>query len=185
VERATPQAFPSPAAPLTPAAIPTTAVADAGQRAPSPTAEITKQVDLTAPVPEAGPAPVSTVEGAEDGVKNGTETDPLKAHAVSLYKQRLNDWFSSRFPIRGKIPFETLKNLHATVVITFSSERTVAGFNITSPSGNAVFDDVLRSSLAGIQSSGTEVPPPPPMYPDILGESRAFFFNCKDRSRCE
>jgi hypothetical protein len=185
VERATPAAFPSPAAQHTPAAIPTTRVADAGQKPPSPTADLIKEVDLSVAMPEAGPSPVSTVQGAADGVKEGTETDPLKAHAVSLYKQKLNDWFSSRFPIRGKIPFETLKTLHATVSITFGSDRTVASFRMTNPSGNAVFDDTLHSSLSNIQSSGIEVPPPPPMYPDILGESRAFFFNCKDRSRCE
>ena len=38
---------------------------------------------------------MSTVEGAADGVKEGTETDPLKAHAIDLYKAQLDRWFSS------------------------------------------------------------------------------------------
>jgi hypothetical protein len=185
VERAAPAAFPSPHAPLTPAAIPTTAVPDAGQRAPSPYAEITRQVDLSTPVPEAGPSPVSTVEGAADGVRNGTETDPLKAHAVSLYRSKLDEWFSAHFPIRGKVPFETLKGLRAKVVVQITGERTVGGYSITSPSGNATFDETLRSSLGSIQSSGAELPPPPPLYPDILQQSISLSFSCTTRSRCE
>ena len=185
VERAAPAAFPSPAAALHPAAIPTTQVPDAGEKTPPPNAEITKEVDLSAPVPEAGPAPVSATEGAADGVKDGTETDPLKAHAVSLYRVRLDDWFSSRFPIRGKVPFATLKGLRARVVVQITGERTVGSFTIAGPSGNATFDDTLHTALSAIVSAGSELPPPPPMYPDILRQSISLSFSCTNRSRCE
>jgi hypothetical protein len=184
VERTTAAAFPSPHASPTPQAIPTVAVADAGQK-PSRDAEVVKQADLLLQVPEAGPAPVSTIEGAPDGVKEGTETDPLKAHAVDLYKAQITNWFRSRFDIRGKVPFETLKTLRASVVVTIGPERTVTAFNITRPSGNDTFDGQLRASLESIVSSGAELPAPPELYPDILKSTQAIDFRCTIRSACE
>lgn len=185
VERAVPAAFPSLKAAPTPRAIPTVATADAGQKPPTPEAELVKQADLTMQVPEAGPPPVSAVEGAPDGVKDGTETDPLKAHAVDLYKAQLESWFMRRFDIRGKIPFETLKTLRSSVVVTIGAERTVTAFTISKPSGNATFDDQLRTSLESIVSSGAELPPPPQLYPDILKSTQALNFRCTIRSACE
>ena len=136
--------------------------------------------------PDAAPPPnVANGEGAPDGVKHGTETDPLKAQAVSLYRARLEGWFASRFPIKGKIPFERLKDLRASARITVSGERTVAAFSVARPSGDAAFDEQVRAALAAIQSSGAEIPPPPPMYPDILGTSFPVTFACTNRSLCE
>jgi hypothetical protein len=185
VERTTPAAFPSPHAAATPQAIPHTAVADAGQKPPTHDAEVVKQADLLLQVPSAAPAPVSTIEGAADGVKEGTETDPLKAHAVDQYKSQLTGWFMRRFDIRGKLPFDTLKTLRASVVVTIGPERTVTGFTITRPSGNDIFDDQLRSSLNAIVSSGAELPTPPENYPDILKSTQAMDFRCTIRSACD
>lgn len=184
VARAQQQAVPSPHASATPSAIPTVAVLDGGKPPPL-NAEVTKQTDLSVEVPDAGRAPVSNEEGAADGVKEGTETDPLKAHAVSLYRSQLDRWFSSKFAIRGKIPFDTLKTLKGTVVVQIGPDRTVTNFSLTKPSGNATFDEELRSTMAGIVASGAELPPPPPMYPDVLGSSQAFSFHCTNRSSCE
>lgn len=184
VQRAQAAATPSPKAEATREAIPDTQVSDAGP--PPPDAEITKEVDPTIPpVEEPGREAVSTTEGAPDGVEGGTETDPLKAHAVSLYRAQLDSWFSSRFRIRGQIPFETLKELRARVTVTIGQDRTVQSFRITSSSGNETFDAKLKASLEAIQSSGSELPPPPPMYPDILGQSLNLSFSCKNRSLCE
>jgi hypothetical protein len=185
VERTTPAAFPSPRAAPVPQAIPTVGVADAGQKPPSPNAEIVKQADIALEVREAGPAPVSTVEGALDGVKEGTETDPLKAHAVDLYRAQLTTWFMRRFDIRGKVPFDTLKTLRASAVVTISADRTVTSFTITKPSGNSTFDDQLRSSLDTIVSSGADLPAPPQNYPDILKSTQSLSFRCDIRSACE
>jgi hypothetical protein len=185
VARAQQTATPSTHAQATPSAIPTVAVSDAGLKPPPPNAEITKQTDLSVEVPDAGRAPVSNEEGAADGVKEGTETDPLKAHAVSLYRSQLDRWFSAKFAIRGKIPFETLKTLKGTVVVQIGPDRTVTNFSLTKPSGNATFDEELRSTMANIVASGAELPPPPPMYPDVLGSSQAFSFHCTNRSSCE
>jgi hypothetical protein len=184
VERTTAAAFPSPHAAPVPQAIPTVGVADAGQK-PSRDAEVVKQADLLLQVPEAGPAPVSTVEGAPDGVKEGTETDPLKAHAVDLYRAQLSDWFLRKFVIRGKVPFDTLKTLRASVIVNIGSERTVTGFSITKPSGNATFDEEVRTTLEAIVSSGADLPSPPTNYPDILKSTQALTFRCDKRSACE
>jgi hypothetical protein len=185
VERTVPAAFPSPHAAPVPQAIPTVGVADAGQKPPTRDAEAVKQADLTLEVHEAGPAPVSTIEGAPDGVKEGTETDPLKAHAVDLYKSTITRWFMARFAIKGKLPFDTLKTLRASVAINIGADRTVTGFTITKPSGNAAFDDEVRSSLQAVVSSGAELPSPPPNYPDILKSTESLSYRCDNRSACE
>jgi hypothetical protein len=185
VERTTPAAFPSPHATAAPHAIPTVAVADAGQKPPTKDTEIVKQADLLVQVPEAGAAPVSTVEGAVDGVKEGTETDPLKAHAVDLYRSQLVGWFMRKFDIRGKVPFETLKTLRASAVVTIGPDRTVTSFTISKPSGNDVFDAQVRASLESIVSSGAELPAPPQNYPDILKSTQPLNYLCTNRSACE
>lgn len=184
VSRVQASATPSTKAEPTPEAIPTTEVSDAGP--PPPDAEVTKEVDPTIPAVEnPAPAPVHSTEGAPDGVPGGTETDPLKAHAVSLYRSQLDAWFSSRFRIRGALPFDELKNLRAKVVVEVSEDRTVKGFRIVTPSGNDVFDEKLRQSLEAIRASDAELPPPPPMYPDILGQTLSLSFSCTNRRLCE
>jgi hypothetical protein len=185
VERATQTALPSTHAPLNAEAIPKSSVSDAGAKPPPPDAELIKQADLLLPVPDAAAAPASTVLGAADGVKEGTETDPLKAHAIDMYRAQLEQWFAQRFTIRGKIPFETLKDLRARAVISIGGERTVTSFSIQKPSGNDTFDRELESSLAAIVASGAELPSPPEMYPDVLKSSQSITFRCSNRSQCE
>jgi hypothetical protein len=166
----------------------TTPVTDAGPTPPpSLSAEPPKEPpDLSAPVAEnAQPAPVATTEGSPEGVREGTETDPLKAHAVDLYRSQLVAWFSNRFVIRGKVPFDTLKDLKATAVIDVGADRNVTGFKVVEQSGNATFDEALDSSLSAIVSGGAELPAPPPNYPDILQSTQRIQFRCDRRSQCE
>jgi hypothetical protein len=175
--------LPSPQAKQTPDAIPTSQVPDAA---------------VAPPVPDAGPAgsdedagpSVSDAAGPPgpgdpEGVKNGTETDPLKARAVGLYRQQLAAWFAARFHIRGKVPFDELKTLHASAVVRVSGERRVFGYSVTSTSGNATFDAEVNATLSNAVSSGAELPAPPPMYPDILGETVPVGFQCTTRAQCE
>jgi hypothetical protein len=182
VERSLAQALPSPKALASPSAIPTVAVLDAGAKPPNPD-ELAKQIDVPVEAKDPGPAPVSTVEGAPDGVKEGTETDPRKAFIISQYRQTLDQFFSSRFRMRGKLPFDELKTLRAVAVVNISPDRTVTSFTITKPSGNSTFDDELRSTLSSIVANGTELPPPP--SPELLPPSQQFAFQCKTRSLCE
>lgn len=168
VKRVQEASAPSPKADKTPKTLPTSALAKPDASAPPPDAEVAKQVDqeLIDAAPDA--APTVEGEGSPDGVKEGTETDPLKARAVSQYEARLAAWFSARFnsPGSDEIPCDELKKMSAAASVSVGGGRTVAGFTVTRPSGNAVFDTRVQQTLQG--AVGAELPPPPPLYPDIL-----------------
>lgn len=180
--------LPSPQAAKTPDAIPTNKVPlDASAPPPTPTdstpaASATPETSASA---VASSAPASSVQGSEQGAANGTETDPLKARAADMYRAQLASWFASRFDIRGKIPFDDLKKLHASAVVTVTDGRTVGSFSVVRPSGNATFDAQVQATLSAIQSSGAVLPAPPPMYPDMLGQSLPVGFQCSVQKFCE
>ena len=48
-------------------------------------------------------------------------------------------------------------------------DRTVAGYSISRASGNAAFDARVKSTMDG--AVGQQLPPPPPLYPDIIGST--------------
>jgi len=170
VQRFEETSAPSAKAPKTPEAIPSSKLTPLDASAPPPDAETAKQVDqqLTDAAPEA--APTVEGEGTADGVKEGTEADPLKARAVSAYYGKLQGWFNARFrpPTEGA-PCAELKKLGASVVVTVGGDRSVAGYSLVKPSGNSEFDARVRTMLDG--AKGEQLPPPPPLYPDILGQS--------------
>jgi hypothetical protein len=173
VQRFQEASAPSPKAKKTPDAIPTSALAKPDAEAPPPDAEVAKEVDQT--LLDAGPDAESPAEGegAADGVKEGTETDPLKARAVSQYRLKIIGWFNARFA-QPEIPCEELKALSSAIVASVGGDRRVAGFSITRPSGNATFDAKVQSTMQG--TVGEELPPPPPLYPDILSSSVSLTF---------
>jgi TonB C terminal len=150
--------------------IPKSKVADKDHPAPTKDDEIVDKADEK-PIHDAEPvkAPESTEEGSPDGSAEGTETDPLKARAVSLYKNKIQSWFNSRFKQPEEIPCEVRKKLRANVRVNVSGDRAVAGFSLTKSSSNAVYDGKVSAFLAGI--GGQLLPPPPPTYPDILSTS--------------
>jgi hypothetical protein len=176
--------LPSPQASKTPEAIPTTRVQDAAAPLPIPSASAAASADTTAPAGSATVASASSVQGSEQGAANGTEADPLKARAADMYRAQLMGWFASRFQIRGKIPFDTLKTLHASTTVSIA-DRHVVGFSITRPSGDATFDAEVQATLSRIQSGGAELPAPPPMYPELLGQSLPVGFACNIQKACE
>lgn len=161
---------PSPKAAKTPEALPSSKLAKPDASAPPPDAEVAKEVDQV--LLDAGPDAAPTVEGegSPDGVKEGTETDPLKARAVSAYKARLLAFLNSRFvPPSAKqagLECEEAKKLSASATVVVGSERQIASFNLTRSSGNTEFDSRVQSTLQGMV--GETLPPPPPLYPDIL-----------------
>lgn len=176
VQRFEEASAPSAKAAKTPEAIPSSKLAPIDASAPPPDAETAKQVDqqLTDAAPEA--APTVEGEGTADGVKEGTEADPLKARAVSAYRAKIISWFVSRFhaPV-GEIPCEELKSLRASVQVQIGADRSVGAYTVLKPSGNGVFDAKVRATLDGVR--GEELPPPPPLYPDILSTSELFTFS--------
>jgi hypothetical protein len=152
---------------------------------PAPVDAGTPVPGATAPAEVASAAPAASTEGSEQGAAKGTETDPLKARAVDMYRKQLLAWFQARFHIRGKVPFDVLKKLHASARVTMTAERNVGSFSIDSPSGDSTFDAEVHSTLSQIQASGVELPAPPPMYPDILGAVLPVGFSCTIQSQCE
>ena len=173
-------ALPSTKAEKTPEANPTShpaaAAVDAGKPEP---------LNPTTPVDAGATSTVSSAQGAEQGAENGTETDPLKARAADMYKAQLAAWFVAHFNIRGKVPFDKLKTLRATALVTVTADRKVGSFSIVKPSGDPTFDGEVEATLARIQSSGAELPAPPPMYPEMLAKSQPYSFQCTVRRDCE
>jgi len=183
VQRFEEKSAPSALAEKTAEAIPTSALATGDAIAPPPDAELAKVVDeqLTDAAPEAA----ATVEGpgAADGVKEGTETDPLKARAVGGYRAKLIAWFSARFHIPpGSIPCEELKKLSSSVSASMSPDGTVTGFSVARPSGNSVFDSRVQAAMQSAVSQ--QAPPPPPLYPNILPPALGLNFLGKSQ-KCE
>jgi hypothetical protein len=144
-----------------PNAAPTTPVAQADAEAPPLDAELAVNED-GAPPDAASPV---EGEGHKDGVEGGTETDPLKAAALSQYKAKLIGWFNSKFQQPTEIPCEELKKLNSSVSASVSPDGTVTGFSVGKPSGNGVFDARVQSAMQS--AVGQQVPPPPPLYPEL------------------
>lgn len=184
VQRFEESSAPSAKASKDPAAIPSSKLTPLDASAPPPDAETAKEVDqeLTDAAPDA--APTVEGEGTADGVKEGTETDPLKARAISAYQAKLRAWFDARFrPPKEGVPCAELKKMSASVSVSVGGDRSVGGYSLVRPSGNPIFDASVRSALDGTR--GEQLPPPPPLYPDILGQSLPLSFsgqkaNCND-----
>ena len=105
-------------------------------------------------------------KGAVDGVEEGTETDPLKARAVDLYRIKLINWFKQGFlPPLDQIECSILKDLKVSVHAKVAPDGSVESYDLVS-SGNPVFDARVRQVMDA--RVGQQVPPPPPNYPDIL-----------------
>jgi hypothetical protein len=165
VQRFEEKSAPSAKAEKTPQAIPTTPVATKDAQAPPPDAAIAKQVDQK--LADAAPPKEANLptEGAADGVKEGTETDPLKARAVDLYRAKIVSWFTARFHPPSDLPCEVVRALSSGAQITVGPERTITGYTLSRPSNNATFDAKVRATLDSVV--GQQLPPPPPLYPDL------------------
>jgi outer membrane biosynthesis protein TonB len=110
--------------------------------------------------------PQETERGGQDGVKEGTETDPLKARAVDTYSAKLIAWFRQGFsaPV-DELDCATLVGLEAKVTARIGPNREVTGYTMKS-SGNQIFDERVRAAME--MHVGQSVPPPPPNYPQLL-----------------
>ncbi len=157
---------PSPMASQSPEAAATSPLAKLDAAVPPPDAEVAREVDqvlLDAGSPDAQPSVEG--EGSPDGVKEGTETDPMKARIASQYLMKILGWFNARFR-QPDIACHELKKLRVSVAVRVGPDRSVTGYNIAKPSGDPRFDDRVRSTLDSL--IGQTLPPPPPLYPDLL-----------------
>lgn len=152
-------------------------VADAGTEIPPPDADLAKEVDTELDPIDAGEAANVDQEGHQDGVAEGTETDPLKARAVDLYLARIAGWFSSRYRVSGSgLPPEELMKYKPRAVIVLSGGRMVS-YTLT-PSGNAASDAAARATLEGAR--GQSLPPPPENYPNLGEKHVSVTFVCRE-----
>jgi len=183
--RASERAFVSTKAEKTEEAIPPkeVEVAKVDTPVPPPDAELTKQVETTIlEKPDTKPPPNVDAEGHEDGVKGGTETDPLKARAVDIYREKIRGWFSRRFRVSGSgLSPDEIRTFRVAATVSLAAGRSVAGYSIV-PSGHAAFDAAAKSALES--AKGDELPPPPANYPDILQNQISLTFTCTPE-RCD
>jgi hypothetical protein len=161
---------PSPLARNDVSAIPTSELAKGDAAAPPPDAEVVKKSDeIPAPDASVVDAGESNLQGpgSPAGVKEGTETDPLKARWVSEYQMKIIAWFNARFtPPSEGAPCEELKKLRCSVAASVGPDRNVTGYSITRPSGNPTFDAKVKATMDAIV--GQQLPPPPPLSPDVV-----------------
>lgn len=162
--------------------IPESKLADRKHEAPPEDAEIVKELEQELDEEDEPPEESElTEEGAEDGSEDGTETDPLKARQVDLYRIKIANWFASRFSPPA-LPCEVLVTLSTSAIVQVGGDRSITGFSVTSPSGNSEFDNKVRGTLQALQ--GSQLPPPPPLYPDILGSTVSTAFR-GNRADCQ
>ena len=157
-------------------------IADAGTAPPPPDAAMAKEVDTPVAPVDAGPAANVPTVGSPDGVKEGTETDPLKGRAVDLYRQRIIGWFASRFRVSGSgLSAADLARFKVGATVELSADRHVSGYSLV-PSGNAAFDAAAHAALES--AKGNQIPPPPENYPDVVQSSIHLTFVCREK-RCD
>lgn len=174
---------PSPVAEKEPEKLPENEVAKGDEKPAPEDAELAKKVD------EDIPEDVTTddeelemaEEGAEDGVAEGTETDPLKAFVVNQYRMKIIAWFKAGFIVpTDQLDCDTLAGLNTKVVAQVGPDRSLAGYAVSGPSGNAVFDGRVKSHMD--RKVGGQLPPPPPKYSDILEATVHLNFSGKTNS---
>lgn len=150
--------------------IPESKLADKDHEAPPEDAEIVKEVAQNLEDEDSKEEPEMNEEGAVDGSAEGTETDPLKARQVDLYRMKIAAWFNARFnQPTDTVPCEELKQLSSLVSVQVGGDRRVSGFSVIAPSGNPAFDARVQGTMAAL--TGQQLPPPPPLYPDLLSGS--------------
>lgn len=172
---------PSPVADKNPATLPTNELAKSNEKPPPPDAELAKEVDENLPEDlEKTPDPNMPEEGAADGIKGGTETDPLKAFIMDQYKAKLIAWFKAGFdPPDGK----EFCGISVLIAARAGNDRVVQSFSIAASSGNAALDERVRKHLQS--KVGQQLPPPPPKYPEFAESTVSPRFSgensaCKD-----
>lgn len=158
---------------------PTNEVAKADETPAPEDAELAKKVDDdTPPEDEKKDEPNLAEEGAADGVKEGTEVDPLKAYVIDQYRIKIIGWFKAGFTVPSdSIDCATLNGLKVSITAQVGADRTVVAYTVRGPSGNSIFDSRVQSHMD--RKVGRQLPPPPPKYPDILDSVVNLLFSGK------
>ena len=152
-------------------------VSDAGTPPPVDAA-VAKKVDEEVEDEVTDAAPANTDEdGHADGTKGGTETDPLKARAISLYRGRVAGWFLRKFsPDCKGMTKEDKKKKRAIASVKLVGDGTVLSYSLK-PSGHAGLDAAAKRALDA--SVGQQIPPPPENYKLKVPNSSTPVFVCQ------
>lgn len=156
---------------------------------PPEDAELAKEVDEDIPEPDEKEDINWDEEGAEDGVAEGTETDPLKAFVLNQYRAKILSWFKRGFVVPSdRIDCATLKGLNTRVTAVVGGGRTVSSYSVTGASGNSIFDRRVTSHMD--RKVGQQLPPPPPKYPEFSEPAvhlnfSGKFAGCKDAAKAK
>ncbi len=162
-------------------AIPTS-TATAAPSSPPPEASATALPESSASLPS-GDGTGGTLdpkapggEGSPEGVKEGTETDPLKVRAASLYYAKVSGWFRSKYHANCEgLDEAQRKTTRATASVQVADDGTVLGFSLARSGHDAV--DSAAEGAMGI-AAGQQIPPPPENYPELRRNSFSVTFVC-------
>ena len=146
-------------------------VSDAGT-APPPDAAVAKDVDVEIPdvVDDAGTE--AEGGGSPAGSPDGTETDPLKARASSLYHGRILRFLKSGF----SCPAAAAAGCMPSASVSIGSGGTVTAFSFR-PCGDAAIDGAAKAAIAS--KVGQSIPPPPDSYPELIPNHFGVTYVCK------
>ncbi len=145
-------------------------VSDAGTAlAPDAAVALDVDVEVDASVVDAGE--VGETESDEADPEDGTETDPLKARASSLYHSRILRFLKGGFACPAAAA-GTKCMPSAGVSISGGS---VTGFSFR-PCGNEAIDAAAKAAIAA--KVGQQIPPPPESYPELIPNSFTVTYVC-------
>ena len=127
-------------------------------------------------------ATVASTEGLRAGRRERNGDRPAQGARRRHVPRAARAWFASHFNIRGKIPFDKLKKLHAARRCHVTPDRKVGGFSIVKPSGDSTFDAEVRGDARAhpverrrAARAAADVPR------DVLGSSLPVGFQCTVR----
>jgi hypothetical protein len=147
-------------------------LAAASEAPPDASAELIREQDEDVPA-TSDDEPQVEGPGAADGSEDGTEIDPLKARAASLYAGRIRQFLRQRFRV-----VQCTEEMAAVSVgwsATLVSGGQVSSCQI-SPSGNATLDGAAQAACSAAQ--GQQIPPPE-NYPEFGSRVVGGRFRCQ------
>jgi len=140
------------------------ALVDAGPPPPdAKDSDIKKLIAKSDPFAEDG-GKDRPVEGFANGSDAGTEMDPSKVHAGSVYAAQVTAFLKERWQIPTVISQGEVNRLCVKYTIAVDPRMRVWFVQQTPgrPSGNDLFDDSARSMLQKLVDDHTALPEPPP-----------------------
>jgi hypothetical protein len=148
-------------------------LSDAGEP-PDPDAEVVAETDNPEEGSDAGDIPEG--EGSPAGSPEGTETNPLKARAASLYHGRILAFLRSGFSCPA-VSDEEKKACRPAASVSIGGDGTVTSFTFSPCGSSAAIDSAAQASIGS--KVGQQIPPPPENYPDMRPNSFGVAYVCK------